>query len=135
MRRHTIGYVSQFLRVMPRVATRDIVAGAAREQGASAEAAESEATAMLRRLNVPERLRGLPPATFSGGEQQRVNIARGFVGSTRSCCSTSPPLRSTRPTALALSISLRKRRRPASPFSAYSTTTTCAAASPIGSSP
>jgi alpha-D-ribose 1-methylphosphonate 5-triphosphate synthase subunit PhnL len=56
------------------------VAGAAREQGASAEAAESEATAMLRRLNVPERLRGLPPATFSGGEQQRVNIARGFVG-------------------------------------------------------
>jgi alpha-D-ribose 1-methylphosphonate 5-triphosphate synthase subunit PhnL len=80
MRRHTIGYVSQFLRVMPRVATRDIVAGAAREQGASAEAAESEATAMLRRLNVPERLWGLPPATFSGGEQQRVNIARGFVG-------------------------------------------------------
>src|SRR5579863_1318934 len=64
MRRHTIGYVSQFLRVMPRVATRDIVAGAAREQGASADDAEARAAAMLRRLNVPERLWGLPPATF-----------------------------------------------------------------------
>jgi alpha-D-ribose 1-methylphosphonate 5-triphosphate synthase subunit PhnL len=80
MRKHTIGYVSQFLRVMPRVATRDIVAGAAREQGASGGEAETQAAAMLRRLNVPERLWGLPPATFSGGEQQRVNIARGFVG-------------------------------------------------------
>jgi alpha-D-ribose 1-methylphosphonate 5-triphosphate synthase subunit PhnL len=80
MRKHTIGYVSQFLRVMPRVATRDIVAGAAREQGASGPEAETQATTMLRRLNVPERLWGLPPATFSGGEQQRVNIARGFVG-------------------------------------------------------
>ena len=32
------------------------------------------------RLNIPQRLHGLPPATFSGGEQQRVNIARGFIG-------------------------------------------------------
>jgi alpha-D-ribose 1-methylphosphonate 5-triphosphate synthase subunit PhnL len=80
MRKHTIGYVSQFLRVMPRVAARDIVASAAREQGASAEDAETQAVEMLRSLNVPERLWGLPPATFSGGEQQRVNIARGFVG-------------------------------------------------------
>ena len=34
---------------------------------------------MLRRLNIPERLWALPPSTFSGGEQQRVNIARGFI--------------------------------------------------------
>jgi alpha-D-ribose 1-methylphosphonate 5-triphosphate synthase subunit PhnL len=79
LRKHTIGYVSQFLRVMPRVGTLDIVAGAAREQGASAQEAETRAAAMLARLNVSERLWRLPPATFSGGEQQRVNIARGFV--------------------------------------------------------
>jgi len=79
LRRSTIGYVSQFLRVMPRVAALDIVAGAAREQGAPAEEAQARAAAMLRRLAVPERLWRLPPATFSGGEQQRVNIARGLV--------------------------------------------------------
>jgi alpha-D-ribose 1-methylphosphonate 5-triphosphate synthase subunit PhnL len=79
LRRTTIGYVSQFLRVMPRVAALDIVAGAAREQGAPADEARTRAAAMLRRLNVPERLWRLPPATFSGGEQQRVNIARGLV--------------------------------------------------------
>ena len=79
LRRTTIGYVSQFLRVLPRVAALDIVAGAAREQGAPADEAAMRAAAMLRRLNVPERLWRLPPATFSGGEQQRVNIARGLV--------------------------------------------------------
>jgi alpha-D-ribose 1-methylphosphonate 5-triphosphate synthase subunit PhnL len=79
LRKHTIGYVSQFLRVMPRVAALEIVAAAAREQGAAAAEAETRAKAMLRRLNVPERLWPLPPATFSGGEQQRVNIARGLV--------------------------------------------------------
>jgi len=35
---------------------------------------------LLARLNLPDRMWGLPPATFSGGEQQRVNIARGLVG-------------------------------------------------------
>src|ERR1700722_18683913 len=80
MRKHTIGYVSQFLRVMPRVATLDIVAGAAREQGASMEEAETQATAMLRRLNVPERLWGLPPATFSGGEQEGGHIGARLCG-------------------------------------------------------
>ncbi len=79
MRKTTIGYVSQFLRVMPRVATLDIVAGAARQQGAAIDEARDLGAVMLRRLNVPERLWRLPPATFSGGEQQRVNIARGFV--------------------------------------------------------
>jgi alpha-D-ribose 1-methylphosphonate 5-triphosphate synthase subunit PhnL len=79
LRKTTIGYVSQFLRVMPRVPALEIVTEAAREQGAPAAEAEARAAAMLRRLNVPERLWRLPPATFSGGEQQRVNIARGLV--------------------------------------------------------
>ncbi|WP_137124231.1 phosphonate C-P lyase system protein PhnL [Roseomonas sp. HF4] len=78
-RRETIGYVSQFLRVIPRVATRDIVAEPMIARGMAREEALARATALLHRLNLPERLHGLPPATFSGGEQQRVNLARGFA--------------------------------------------------------
>ena len=78
-RRETLGYVSQFLRVIPRVATRDIVAEPMVTRGVPREEALARATALLRRLNLPDRLHGLPPATFSGGEQQRVNLARGFA--------------------------------------------------------
>ena len=78
-RRETLGYVSQFLRVIPRVATRDIVAEPMIARGVPREEALARATALLRRLNLPDRLHGLPPATFSGGEQQRVNLARGFA--------------------------------------------------------
>lgn len=80
LRQSTIGYVSQFLRVIPRVSALDIVATSAREQGMAEDAATARAKDLLARLNVPERLWSLPPATFSGGEQQRVNIARGFIG-------------------------------------------------------
>lgn len=80
LRRSTIGYVSQFLRVIPRVAALDIVTAAARDAGHAADEAASTARALLTRLNLPERLWSLPPSTFSGGEQQRVNIARGFAG-------------------------------------------------------
>jgi len=79
LRRSTIGYVSQFLRVIPRVAALDIVAEPMRARGLGAEAAHDRAAALLTRLNVPERLWHLAPATFSGGEQQRINIARGFA--------------------------------------------------------
>jgi alpha-D-ribose 1-methylphosphonate 5-triphosphate synthase subunit PhnL len=79
MRRRTIGYVSQFLRVIPRVPTLDIVADPAKVLGRTAEAAEARARDLLIRLNIPERLWRLAPATFSGGEQQRVNIARSFA--------------------------------------------------------
>ncbi len=80
VRRRTMGYVSQFLRVIPRIATLDIVAEPALAAGLSAQDARARATALLTLLNLPERLWTLPPATFSGGEQQRVNIARGFAG-------------------------------------------------------
>ena len=77
LRRHVIGYVSQFLRVVPRVPALDVVAEAL---GRSCLAnRRARAGDLLRRLNIPERLWSLPPATFSGGEQQRINIARGFL--------------------------------------------------------
>lgn len=79
VRRATIGYVSQFLRAVPRVATLDVVAEPLIANGMARAEARGKAGALLRRLNIPERLWGLPPSTFSGGEQQRVNIARGFI--------------------------------------------------------
>lgn len=79
IRRHTIGYVSQFLRVIPRVPTDQVVAGTLRARGVPAGAALERARAVLARLGVPERLWPLSPVTFSGGEQQRVNVARVFV--------------------------------------------------------
>ena len=79
LRRDTIGYVSQFLRAVPRVPAVDVVAEPLIHAGETREAAGRRAAEMLRRLNVPAPLWGLPPATFSGGEQQRVNIARGFL--------------------------------------------------------
>ncbi len=79
LRRRTMGYVSQFLRVIPRVPALQVVAEPLRAQGIDAAAAEQAAGAMLARFNIPERLWHLAPATFSGGEQQRVNLARGFI--------------------------------------------------------
>jgi alpha-D-ribose 1-methylphosphonate 5-triphosphate synthase subunit PhnL len=80
LRKGTVGYVSQFLRAIPRISALELVAGAAREAGVEPQAAKETAAALLARLNLPERLWGLPPSTFSGGEQQRVNIARAFAG-------------------------------------------------------
>ena len=79
VRRATIGYVSQFLRAVPRVATIDVVAEPLIAGGVARAEARERAGALLRRLNIPERLWALSPSTFSGGEQQRVNIARGFI--------------------------------------------------------
>ncbi|APO73049.1 phosphonate ABC transporter ATP-binding protein PhnL [Rhizobium etli 8C-3] len=79
VRRHTLGYVSQFLRTVPRVAAIDVVAEPLVALGEAAAGAREKAAALLEKLNLPEALWQLPPATFSGGEQQRVNIARGFI--------------------------------------------------------
>ncbi|GAB5509268.1 MAG: phosphonate C-P lyase system protein PhnL [Hyphomicrobiales bacterium] len=79
LRRQTLGYVSQFLRVVPRVPTIDVVSEPLLSVGKSEEEARERARDLLSRLRIPERLWALSPTTFSGGEQQRVNIARGFA--------------------------------------------------------
>ncbi len=79
LRRETLGYVSQFLRVVPRVPTLAVVAEPCLAVGMEHDAAQERARALLARLRIPETLWGLSPLTFSGGEQQRVNIARGFA--------------------------------------------------------
>ncbi|MBO9409906.1 MULTISPECIES: phosphonate C-P lyase system protein PhnL [unclassified Ruegeria] len=79
LRRDTLGYVSQFLRVVPRVPTLEVVAEPLLAVGCDRQAALDKAAGLLARLNIPQRLWTLSPTTFSGGEQQRVNIARGFA--------------------------------------------------------
>jgi alpha-D-ribose 1-methylphosphonate 5-triphosphate synthase subunit PhnL len=79
VRKHSMGYVSQFLRAIPRVPALDVVAEPLRAIGIPVAAARARAAELLRRLRIPERLWSVAPATFSGGEQQRVNIARGFA--------------------------------------------------------
>jgi alpha-D-ribose 1-methylphosphonate 5-triphosphate synthase subunit PhnL len=131
VRRRTLGYVSQFLRVIPRVPALDIVAEPLIEAGLSAQEARHRAGALLHRLNVPERLWRLPPGTFSGGEQQRVNIARGLIVSRPCSCWTSPRLRSMPTTAPLSPICWKKRVLAAPRCLASSTTRTCATASPL----
>ncbi len=79
VRQRALGYVTQFLRAVPRVSALDIVAESLVMKSVPRETATARAAAMLRRFNVPERLWSLPPATFSGGEQQRINLARGLL--------------------------------------------------------
>jgi alpha-D-ribose 1-methylphosphonate 5-triphosphate synthase subunit PhnL len=79
VRRETLGYVSQFLRVVPRVPALDVVAEVLTARGTAPEVARQRAADLLLRLNIPRRLHAIPPITFSGGEQQRVNLARGLI--------------------------------------------------------
>ncbi|ALR75059.1 phosphonate C-P lyase system protein PhnL [[Enterobacter] lignolyticus] len=79
VRKTTVGWVSQFLRVIPRISALDVVIQPLLDTGVPREACVAKAARLLTRLNVPERLWDLAPSTFSGGEQQRVNIARGFI--------------------------------------------------------
>ena len=77
--KNKLGYVSQFLRVVPRVPTIDVVIEPLLEIGCEKKIALKKAQEILERLNIPKNLWNLSPLTFSGGEQQRVNIARGFI--------------------------------------------------------
>ncbi|MCW0233842.1 MAG: phosphonate C-P lyase system protein PhnL [Ferrovibrio sp.] len=92
IRKRTLGYVTQFLRVIPRVPTLDIVAEPLLARGAGLDASRARAAELLTRLQIAEKMWDLPPATFSGGEQQRINIARGF-------CADYPILLLDEPTA------------------------------------
>jgi alpha-D-ribose 1-methylphosphonate 5-triphosphate synthase subunit PhnL len=79
IRRRSLGYVTQFLRVIPRVSTLDIVAEPLLARGVADAQARERAAELLTRLQIAEKMWRLPPSTFSGGEQQRINIARGFA--------------------------------------------------------
>jgi alpha-D-ribose 1-methylphosphonate 5-triphosphate synthase subunit PhnL len=79
LRRLVIGYVSQFLRVVPRVSALEVVGERLLAEGVSLTDARREAGSLLARLKLPEELWDAYPANFSGGEKQRVNIARACL--------------------------------------------------------
>lgn len=83
LRRSEIGFVTQFLRFLPRQATEDVVAQPLVQRGMDTSEARELSRQMLAAMNLPERLWGISPATFSGGEKQRVNLARGLVAKPR----------------------------------------------------
>ncbi|MEW8294129.1 MAG: phosphonate C-P lyase system protein PhnL [Candidatus Thiodiazotropha sp.] len=83
LRRNEIAFVTQFLRFLPRQATEDVVAQPLVQRGRPLEEARALARDMLAAMNMPRRLWGISPATFSGGEKQRVNLARGLVAKPR----------------------------------------------------
>jgi len=83
LRRSEIAFVTQFLRFLPRQGTEDVVAQPLYRQGVSYDAAIKQAREILAAMNIPERLWSVSPATFSGGEKQRVNLARGLIAKPR----------------------------------------------------
>jgi len=83
LRRTEISFVTQFLHVLPRQSTEDVVAQPLLKKGMNKIQARNIARDMLAALNLPETLWGISPATFSGGEKQRVNLARGLVSRPR----------------------------------------------------
>ena len=83
LRNTEIAFVTQFLHALPRQATEDVVAQPLYQRGVNRALARQKAREILEQLNIPERLWAVPPATFSGGEKQRVNLARGLIAKPR----------------------------------------------------
>lgn len=83
LRQYEIGFVTQFLNVLPRQSTEDVVAMPLYHRGVDLDIAREQARTILAQLNLPERLWGISPTTFSGGEKQRVNLARGLLAKPR----------------------------------------------------
>ena len=79
LRRHEIGYVSQFLNVMPRTTAKEHVMNSLIDMGADTLSAEADAKEMLAYFRLPESLWDIYPATFSGGERLRLNLAHAMV--------------------------------------------------------
>lgn len=81
IRSYEMGYVSQFLNVLPRQTAYDIVLQSALETFGSSDMdrAEEETAAMLRHFDIDESLWTLYPRTFSGGEKLRLNIAAAMI--------------------------------------------------------
>ncbi|MDZ7667548.1 MAG: phosphonate C-P lyase system protein PhnL [Desulfotignum sp.] len=79
LRRHTIGYVSQFLRVVPRVSALDTIIEPLLARGVPPDQAAEKGRTLLEQLHIPSTMWHLSATTFSGGEQQRINLARGFI--------------------------------------------------------
>jgi alpha-D-ribose 1-methylphosphonate 5-triphosphate synthase subunit PhnL len=83
LREHELAFCSQFLKVLPRVSALDITAEPLARLGIERSEARAEAERWLRRLGIEESRWQASPITFSGGEQQRLNLARAFIARPR----------------------------------------------------
>lgn len=79
LRNHEIGFVTQFLRARPRVTALELVAEPLLNTGYTVEKAEDQARAALEAFGLKQALWNAYPSTFSGGEQQKVNLARALI--------------------------------------------------------
>ncbi|MEL6458976.1 MAG: phosphonate C-P lyase system protein PhnL [Cyanobacteria bacterium J06621_15] len=79
LRRKEISFVTQFLHCLPRQTTLNVVAKPLFDLGCERNQALEKAAILLQKMQLPERLWKISPATFSGGEKQRVNLARGMI--------------------------------------------------------
>ena len=83
LRHREIGYCSQFLKVLPRVAALDVITEPLVRQGMPQAQAHDIGREWLTQLGIAQRLWHASPVTFSGGEQQRINLGRAFIASPR----------------------------------------------------
>ncbi len=83
LRKNEITYCSQFLSVIPRVPAVDVVCENLFRIEKDRQIAREQTKEMLERLGLPTELWDAFPSTFSGGEQQRINIARAVIASPR----------------------------------------------------
>lgn len=83
LRKNEITYCSQFLSVIPRVSAVDVVCENLFRVEKDKDYARSQAKIMLEQLGLPYELWDAFPVTFSGGEQQRINVARAIIAKPR----------------------------------------------------
>ena len=83
LREQELGFCSQFLKVLPRVPALDVTGEPLVRRGVSRQEARDEAARWLKRLDIEESRWQASPITFSGGEQQRLNLARAFIAAPR----------------------------------------------------
>ena len=83
LRREEIGFVTQFLRPRPRVSAVELVAEPLLTLGRAWDDAEREAKHWLADFGLKADIWPAYPTTFSGGEQQKVNLARALIAPRR----------------------------------------------------
>ena len=83
LREHELAFCSQFLNVLPRVSALDVTAEPLVRLGVERAEARARARQWLGRLRIEESRWQASPITFSGGEQQRLNLARAFIARPR----------------------------------------------------
>lgn len=95
IRKTTVGWVSQFLRVIPRISALEVVMQPLLDTGVPREACAAKAARLLTRLNVPERLWHLAPSTFPVANSSASTSPAALSSTTPFCCSTNLPPRWT----------------------------------------